>query len=104
MEKGEEHQNTEEHMGTQELLNTMVTSQIQLKEDMNLMVQQFQNIKNSQGDNTDQTSPILESENDARHNLLFNYCNLLFLVFLCKKRYFRFRLFISLFLGAFNAF
>ena len=24
-----------------------------------------------------------------RHNLLFNYCNLLFLVFLCKKRYFR---------------
>ena len=28
---------------------------------------------------------------DARHNLLFNYCNLLFLVFLCKKRYFRFR-------------
>ena len=24
-------------------------------------------------------------------NLLFNYCNLLFLVFLCKKRYFRFR-------------
>ena len=28
---------------------------------------------------------------DVRHNLLFNYCNLLFLVFLCKKRYFRFR-------------
>ena len=22
---------------------------------------------------------------DARHNLLFNYCNLLFLVFLCKN-------------------
>ena len=43
-------------------------------------------------------------ECDARHNLLFNYWNLLFLVFLCKKRYFRFRLFISLFLGAFNAF
>ena len=27
--------------------------------------------------------------NDVWHNLLFNYCNLLFLVFLCKKRYFR---------------
>ena len=63
MEKGEEHQNTEEHMGTQELLNTMVTSQIQLREDMNLMVQQFQNIKNSKkGDKIDQTSPISESE------------------------------------------
>ena len=50
-------------MGTQELLNTMVTSQIQLREDMNLMVQQFQNIKNSKkGDKIDQTSPISESE------------------------------------------
>ena len=28
---------------------------------------------------------------DVRHNLLFNYYNLLFLVFLCKKCYFRFR-------------
>ena len=29
---------------------------------------------------------------DVGHNLLFNYCNLLFLVFLCKKKsYFRFR-------------
>ena len=28
---------------------------------------------------------------DVGHNLLFNYCNLLFLVFLCKKCYFRFR-------------
>ena len=28
---------------------------------------------------------------DVRHNLLFNYCNLLFLIFLCKKNYFRFR-------------
>ena len=35
---GEEHQNTEEPMSTQELLNTMVASQIQLREDMNLMV------------------------------------------------------------------
>ena len=39
---------------------------------------------------------------DVGHNLLFNYCNLLILVFLCKIRYFRFRLFIFLFLGAFN--
>ena len=37
------------------------------------------------------TSLFQEEGSDARHNLLFNYCNLLFLVFLCKKRYFRFR-------------
>ena len=41
---------------------------------------------------------------DVRQNLRFNFCNYLILVFLCKKHYFRFRLFISLFLGAFNAF
>ena len=41
MAKGVEHQNTEEPMSTQELLNTMVVSQIQLREDMTLMVQQF---------------------------------------------------------------
>ena len=35
-------------MSTQELLNTMVASQIKLREDMNLMVQQFQNLKSSQ--------------------------------------------------------
>ena len=40
VEEGE-HPNTEEPMNTQELLNTMVASQIQLKEDMNRMVQQF---------------------------------------------------------------
>ena len=40
VEEGE-HLNTKEPMNTQELLNTMVASQIQLKEDMNLMVQQF---------------------------------------------------------------
>ena len=40
-----------------------MASQIELGEDMNLMVQQFQNMKNSQeGDKTDQTSPISESE------------------------------------------
>ena len=38
MVEGEEHQNTKEPMSTQELLNTMVASQIQLREDMNLMV------------------------------------------------------------------
>ena len=41
MVEWEEHQNTQEPMSTQELLNTMMPSQIQLKEDMNLMVQQF---------------------------------------------------------------
>ena len=46
-------------MITQELLNTMVASQIQMREDMNLMVKQFRNMKNGQeGDKTDQTSPI----------------------------------------------
>ena len=50
-------------MSTQELLNTMVASQIQLREDLNLMVQQFHNLKSSQEeDKTDQTSPISESE------------------------------------------
>ena len=63
MAKGDEHQNAEEQMSTQELLNIMVACQIQLKEDMNLMVQQFQNMKNGQeGDKTDQTSPIMENE------------------------------------------
>ena len=41
MAEEEKHQNTEEKMSTQELLSTMVASQIQLREDMNLMVQQF---------------------------------------------------------------
>ena len=39
MAEEEEHPNTEEPMNTQELLNTMVVSQIQLREDMNLIVQ-----------------------------------------------------------------
>jgi len=53
MVEGEEHQNAEEKMSTQELLNIIVASQIQLREDMNLMVQQFQNLKSSQeGDKT----------------------------------------------------
>ena len=49
-------------MSTQ-LLYTMVASQIQLRKDMNLMVQQFQNLKSSQVENnTNQTSPIPKSE------------------------------------------
>ena len=59
----DEHQNVEEQMSTQELLNTLAASQIQLREDMNLMVQQFWNMKNSQeGDKTNKTSPITTSE------------------------------------------
>ena len=46
---------------------------------------------------------LFQVEN-VRQNLLINLCNLLFLVFLCNFRYFRFRAFSSLFLGAFNAF
>ena len=38
VEKGE-HPNIEEPMNTQELLNNMVASQIQLREDMNRMMQ-----------------------------------------------------------------
>ena len=41
----------------------MVASQIQLREDMNHMMKQFQNLKNSQeGDNTNHDPPALESE------------------------------------------
>ena len=63
MAEGNEHQNVEEQMSTQELLNTKVASQIQLREDMNLVVQQFQNMKNGQEvDKTNQTSPITKHE------------------------------------------
>ena len=41
----------------------MVASQIQLREDMNLMVQQFQNLKSGQEENkTDHNSPTMEGE------------------------------------------
>jgi len=61
--KREEHPNTEEPMNTQELLNTMVASQIQLREDMNLIVQQFQNLKSDQEENkTNQNPTILEGK------------------------------------------
>ena len=57
------HPNTEEPMNTQELLNTMVASQIQLREDMNRMMQQFQNLKSNQkGDKADHDPPTLENE------------------------------------------
>ena len=41
---------------------------------------------------------------DVGQNILINFCNILYLVFLCNFRYFGFRAFISLFFGAFNAF
>ena len=57
------HPNTEEPMNTQELLNTMVARQIQLREDMNRMMQQFQNSKtNQEEDKTDHDPPVIESE------------------------------------------
>ena len=58
-----EHPNTKEPMNAQELLNTMVASQIQLREDMNRMVQQFQNLKSNQEENKDDHDPpTIESE------------------------------------------
>ena len=57
-----EHPNIEEPMNTQELLNTMVASQIQLREDMNRMMQQFQNSKSNQKDKIDHDPPVEDSE------------------------------------------
>ena len=63
MVKEGEHPNTEEIINTQELLNTMVASQIQLREDMNRMVQQFQNLKSNQEENKDDYDPpAMENE------------------------------------------
>ena len=63
MAKEGEHPNTKEPMNTQELLNTMVANQIQLKEDMNHMMQQFQNSKNNQeGDETNHDPSAAENE------------------------------------------
>ena len=62
VEEGE-HPNTEEPMNTQELLNTMVASQIQLREDMNRMMQPFQNSKsNQEEDKIDRVPPVIESK------------------------------------------
>ena len=61
-EKGE-HPNTEEPMNTQELLNAMVASQIQLREDMNCTMRQFQNLKsNQEEDKTDHDPLAVKSE------------------------------------------
>ena len=52
-----------EHPNTEEPMNTMVASQIQLREEMNLMVQQFQNLKSGQEENkVDHNSPTMEGE------------------------------------------
>ena len=71
MAKEGEHPNTKEPMNTQELLNTMVAKLIQLKEDMNHMMQQFQNSKNNQeGDKTDHDP--LAAENEKKINERMN--------------------------------
>ena len=58
-----EHPNTEEPMNIQKLLNTKVASQIQLREDMNRMMQQFQNSKsNQEGDKINHDPPAQESK------------------------------------------
>ena len=63
MAKEGEHLNKKKPMNTQELLNTMVAKQIQLKEDMNHMMQQFQNSKNNQeGDETNHDPSAAENE------------------------------------------
>ena len=63
MVKEGEHLNTKEPMNTQELLNTMVASQIQLREDMDLMVQQVQSLKSNQEENkVEHNPPTMESE------------------------------------------
>ena len=63
MAEDKEHLNTEEPMNIQELFNTTVASQILLREDMNLMMQQFQNLKSNQEENkADHNPPAIESE------------------------------------------
>ena len=73
MAEEREHPNTKEPMNTQELLNTMVASQIQLREDMNRIMQQFQNLKsNQEGDKADHDPPTLENEkkiNERMNNM-----------------------------------
>ena len=48
------------------------------------------------------TSLFQVEGSDVEHGLIFNICNYLILVFLCNFCYFRFRLFVSFFLGTFN--
>ena len=60
MAEGGEHPNIEEPMNTQKLLNTMVASQIQLREDINLIIQQFYNLKGwPRGEQDQLESPYL---------------------------------------------
>ena len=47
------------------------------------------------------TSLFQVEGSDVGQNILINFCNLLYLVFLCNFCYFRFRPFISLFFGVF---
>ncbi|KAL0005196.1 hypothetical protein SO802_012757 [Lithocarpus litseifolius] len=70
MVKEGEHPNPEEPTNTQVLLNTMVASQIQLRENMNRMMQQFQNLKSNQ--EKDKTRLDVESEkkiNESRNKM-----------------------------------
>ncbi|KAK9996850.1 hypothetical protein SO802_021536 [Lithocarpus litseifolius] len=73
MVKEGEHPNTEEPMNTQELLNTIVAIQIQLRENVNRMMQQFQNLKsNQEEDKTDHDPLAIESEkkiNERMNNM-----------------------------------
>ena len=65
-----EHPNIEEPMNTQELLNTMVASQIPLREDVNCMMQQLQNLKSDQEeDKTDHDPPAVESEKNINERM-----------------------------------
>ena len=48
------------------------------------------------------TSLFQVEGSDVGQNILINFCNLLYLVFLCNFFYFWFRVFISLFFGVFN--
>jgi len=67
MEEEVEHPNTEEPMNTQVLLNTMVVSQIKLREDVNLMVQQVQSLKSNQEENkVDHNPSTMESEKKTK--------------------------------------
>ena len=50
------------------------------------------------------TSLFQVKGSNVEQNLLFDFCNLLILAFLCNFCYFRFRAFIFLFLGTFNTF
>ena len=47
------------------------------------------------------TSLFQVERSDVGQNILINFCNLLYLVFLCNFRYFRFRTFISFFFCCF---